>query len=101
MTQPQAATAETGLGPRLSLAALLEARRLTTTYLSSLASRDVGGRDGATMGGQGHLFDDNKPNQTPQLKEGARQKVTPVLVNWMRALAKTIETGASNGHDKR
>ena len=59
----------------------------------------------ATMGqlweGQGHLFDDNKPSQAPQLKEEARKKVIPVLVNWMRALAKTIETGASNGHDQR
>ena len=39
MTQPQAATVEIVPHARLALDALLELRRLTTIYLSSLASR--------------------------------------------------------------
>jgi len=54
MTQPQAATAEIVTRARLSRAALLEIRRLTTAYLSSLASQDSeGGQDGTTMGNAG------------------------------------------------
>jgi hypothetical protein len=55
MTQPQAATVEMAPHARLTFAALLELRRLTTIYLSSLASKtqdggpNVGRRGKATL----------------------------------------------------
>ena len=49
---------------------------------------------------QGHLFEDNNPVQAPLQKE-VKQQATCVLVHWMRALAKTIGTGASDEQNKR
>ena len=51
---------------------------------------------------QACLFDDNTPSQaTPQLKEEVAQKANCVLVNWIRALAKTMGTGVGDEQDKR
>ena len=51
MTQPQAAAVEIAPYARVTLAALLELRRLTTIYLSSLASRTHDG--GPNVGRRG------------------------------------------------
>ena len=54
MTQSAAARTEIVREPRLALTALLELRRLATTYLSSLAPRDSeGAHDAATRGRTG------------------------------------------------
>jgi hypothetical protein len=45
---------------------------------------------------QGLLFEDENPVHAPQLPKDVEQEVTPVLVHWMIALAKTIGAGAGN-----
>jgi hypothetical protein len=45
---------------------------------------------------QGQLFEDEKPVRAPQLPKDVQQQVTPVLVHWMIALARTIGAGAHN-----
>jgi hypothetical protein len=51
--------------------------------------------------GQRALFEDNKPIHSPQLREEVRQEVARLLVQWMKALAKTIGTGVGDEQDQR
>ncbi len=48
---------------------------------------------------QKQLFEDNKPIHQPQLQEESRQEATRLLVQWMMALAKAIETEVGDEQD--
>jgi hypothetical protein len=50
---------------------------------------------------QQRLFDDERRHQVRELNEATQQELTRLLVAWMRAMAKKMNTEASNEQDKR
>lgn len=103
MTEPAAGQTEMLQKPRLTLATLLDLRRLVTLYLSSLGSTDW--RE-VTMWReelrQGRLFEENKSVRAPRpLHQEVAHQATDELVQWIRALAKAMGAGADNEQNKR
>ena len=47
------------------------------------------------------LFDDGERLHVPQLPEEVQQEATRLLVQWMAALAKAIDTEAGDEQDQR
>ena len=50
---------------------------------------------------QGQLFEEKNSVYVPPLEKEVEQQATRELVEWMRALAKTIGAGVGNEQDKR
>ena len=50
---------------------------------------------------QTNLFDEVEASRLPPLNEALQQRVTSLLAQWLRELARTIETEASNEQDQR
>jgi hypothetical protein len=50
---------------------------------------------------QRHLFEDNNSVHVPPLQKEIAQQATRELVQWMRALARTIWAGAGDEQNKR
>lgn len=75
MTQPAAARIEIVREPRLPLTALLELRRLATTYLSSMAPSDSeGGQDAATRGTTGVAIRGRESGSRASTTKGRRTR---------------------------
>lgn len=50
---------------------------------------------------QGKLFEDNNSVHVPPLQKEVARQATCELMQWMRALAKTMVAGAGNEQNKR
>ena len=50
---------------------------------------------------QTNLFDEVEASRLPPLDEALEQRVTSLLAQWMRELARTIETEANDEQDRR
>jgi hypothetical protein len=104
MTEPAAGQTEMLQKPRLTLATLLDLRRLVTLYLSSLGStdsegsHDVAGRikAGTTIRGE-----QIRPRTTTTSPGGSTSGDRRTGVQWIRALAKAMGAGADNEQNKR
>ena len=48
---------------------------------------------------QRQLFEDNKTFAPPQLPQEVRQELTPLLVQWMQAVAKAIDAEVGDEQD--
>jgi hypothetical protein len=86
----------------VTLAALLELRRLTTIYLSSLASRTHDGGPNVGRRGKATASIRRKAATGAGIKGEVQQQVSCLLVAWMRAMVRQESTELGNHEqDKR